>query len=327
MSPERKRPVSSINDKIAKLSKIRKSGNFKSFVHSKVNSELHHIRLSLMKKGTTSYVKDAINAELGRRYLEKEYAWYLKTPKQKYSANEKLPKIVWWCWLQGLDKAPSMVKMCLSSIKKNFKDYQINIITWDNLNDYIDIPDYIVRKFKIGVIPYAQLSDIIRILLLVKHGGVWIDSTVYCSNSDILSIIEEQDFFVYKNGLLGNDQDIKLSNWFIASKPNGLFVTEIKDLLLNYWANHDYLENYFIFHLFFTLVSEKYPEEWKKIPAFNNVSPHMMARELNDKFSQKRYEQLNSFSSMHKLNHHIELNAQGDTLYRHLLDENNINLR
>ena len=316
-----------IAKKIKKIRTVKKNKILGSFLYGKLQQKEYSLKLKFMRKGKTQYVKDAINAELGRRYLEKEYAWYLKTPKQKYSANEKLPKIVWWCWLQGLDKAPSMVKMCLSSIKKNFKDYQINIITWDNLNDYIDIPDYIVRKFKIGVIPYAQLSDIIRILLLVKHGGVWIDSTVYCSNSDILSIIEEQDFFVYKNGLLGNDQDIKLSNWFIASKPNGLFVTEIKDLLLNYWANHDYLENYFIFHLFFTLVSEKYPEEWKKIPAFNNVSPHMMARELNDKFLQKRYEQLNSFSSMHKLNHHIEFNAQGDTLYRHLLDENNIDLR
>ena len=316
-----------IAKKIKKIRTVKKNKILGSFLYGKLQQKEYSLKLKFMRKGKTQYVKDAINAELGRRYLEKEYAWYLKTPKQKYSANEKLPKIVWWCWLQGLDKAPSMIKMCLSSIKKNFKDYQINIITWDNLNDYIDIPDYIVRKFKIGVIPYAQLSDIIRILLLVKHGGVWIDSTVYCSNSDILSIIEEQDFFVYKNGLLGNDQDIKLSNWFIASKPNGLFVTEIKDLLLNYWANHDYLENYFIFHLFFTLVSEKYPEEWKKIPTFNNVSPHMMARELNDKFSQKRYEQLNSFSSMHKLNHHIEFNTQGDTLYRHLLDENNIDLR
>lgn len=316
-----------IAKKIQKIRTVKKNKSLGSFLYGKLQQKEYSLKLKFMRKGKTQYVRDAMNAELGRRYLEKEYAWYLKAPKQKYSANEKLPKIVWWCWLQGLDKAPSMVKMCLNSIKKNFKAYQINVITWDNLNDYIDIPDYIVRKFKIGVIPYAQLSDIIRVLLLAKYGGVWIDSTVYCSNSRIVSIIEKQDFFVYQNGLLGNNQDIKISSWFMSAKQKNIFVSEVKELMLHYWKNHDFLENYFLVHLFFTLVSEKYPEEWKKIPAFNNVSPHMMARELNDKFSQKRYEQLNSFSSMHKLNHHIEFNAQGDTLYRHLLDENNIDLR
>lgn len=319
--------MSSINDKIAKLSKIRKSGNFKSFVHSKVNSELHHIRLFLMKKGTTSYVKDAINAELDRRYLEKEYRWYLESPKSSYEMDSFFPKIIWWCWFQGYDQAPPLVKACFNSLKRNFPEYKINIITLKNVKNYIDIPEYISKKFEDRTISYAHFSDIVRVFLLAKYGGVWVDSTVYCSNSNIIPIIENTDFFVYQNGLLGNDQDIKISSWFMSAKKNSIFVTEVKQLLEEYWKKHSYLESYFLVHLFFTLVSEKYPEEWKKIPAFNNVSPHMMARELNDKFSQKRYEQLNSFSSMHKLNHHIEFDAQGDTLYRHLLDENNIDLR
>lgn len=319
--------MSNINDKIAKLHEIRKNGNFKSSVNSKIRQELHSVRLSLMTKGKTSYVKDAINAELDRRYLEKEYKWYLESPKELYKAIDAFPKIIWWCWFQGFDQAPPLVKACFNSLKRHFPEYEINIITLKNIRKYIDIPNYILKKFEYKTISYAHFSDIVRIFLLAEYGGVWIDSTVYCSNSSIIPVIENTDFFVYQNGLLGNDKDIKISSWFMSAKKNNMFVIEVKKLLEEYWKKHSYLESYFLVHLFFTLVSEKYPEEWKKIPAFNNVSPHMMARELNDKFSQKRYEQLNSFSSMHKLNHHIEFNAQGDTLYRHLLDENNIDLR
>ena len=309
----------SIASKIKKVKSARKNGNLKVLLHSKLKEKEYKIKLNTMSKGTTSYVKNAIDAELGRRYLEKEYSWYLDTPKKKFLTSKELPKIIWWCWFQGLNEAPPLAKMCLSSVKKNFKGYKVNIITWDNLSKYIKIPDYIMDKFNLGIIPYAQFSDIIRILLLAKYGGVWIDSTVYCSNSKIISIIENQNFFVYKSGLLGNNQDIKISNWFISAKQNEIFVQELKKLLLDYWKTHDYLENYFIFHLFFTLIIEKYPKEWKKIPAFNNVSPHMMVRELNDSFSQERYNQLDSFSSLHKLNHHVKFDNMGDTLYKRLI--------
>ena len=274
--------------KIEKINLVRKKKSLIPFVYGKLRQREYKMRLRGMVKGKTPYVKDAISAELGRRYLEKEYAWYLESPKKSYITSKRLPKIIWWCWFQGLSDAPSMVKMCLESVKKNFKGYKINVITWENLSKYIDIPEYIIRKFEIGIIPYAQFSDIIRVLLLLKYGGVWIDSTVYCSNSKILSVIEKQDFFVYQNGLLGNDQDIKMSSWFMSAKKGNIFVSDVCELMLDYWKKHDFLENYFLVHLFFTLVSNKYPEEWKKIPAFNNVSPHMVVRELNTPFCQER---------------------------------------
>lgn len=316
-----------IAKKIKKIRTVKKNKILGSFLYGKLQQKEYSLKLKFMRKGKTQYVKDAINAELDRRYLEKEYRWYLESPKNSYEMDSFFPKIIWWCWFQGYDQAPPLVKACFNSLKRNFPEYKINIITLKNVKNYIDIPEYISKKFEDRTISYAHFSDIVRVFLLAKYGGVWVDSTVYCSNSNIIPIIENTDFFVYQNGLLGNDQDIKISSWFMSAKKNSIFVTEVKQLLEEYWKKHSYLESYFLVHLFFTLVSEKYPEEWKKIPAFNNVSPHMMARELNDKFSQKRYEQLNSFSSMHKLNHHIEFNAQGDTLYRHLLDENNIDLR
>ncbi len=311
--------MSSIKRKYNKLKVAKQNDMLIPLLQGRLVKLEHDIKIRFMKKGTTQYVKDIIDEEVGFKFLKKEYNWYLKNQQRNYECNGTLPKVIWWCWFQGIDQAPEMVKMCLDSIVKNFKGYKLNVITLDNVQKFVNIPEYIMKKFKSGIISYAHFSDIIRILLLAQYGGVWIDATVYCSNSNILSVIENTDFFIYQNGLLGNDPNIKISNWFISSKKNEVFVNEMKKLLLHYWKTHNYVEDYFIFHLLFTLVTKKYPKEWDKVPAYNNVSPHMMVKELNSPYSQVRYQQLNSFSSMHKLDHHIKYNDNADTLYHHLL--------
>ena len=31
------------------------------------------------------------------------------------------PKVIWWCWLQGIENAPSIVKACFNSLMREFK--------------------------------------------------------------------------------------------------------------------------------------------------------------------------------------------------------------
>lgn len=38
----------------------------------------HDIKIRFMKKGTTQYVKDIIDEEVGFKFLKKQYNWYLK---------------------------------------------------------------------------------------------------------------------------------------------------------------------------------------------------------------------------------------------------------
>ena len=44
------------------------------------------------------------------------------------------------------------------------------------------------------------------------------------------------------------------------------------------------------------------------------------------RFSQERYNQLDSFSSLHKLNHHDKFDGQNNTLYKYLLYKYKIDL-
>ncbi|OUP81437.1 UNVERIFIED_ORG: hypothetical protein B5F06_14970 [Lacrimispora saccharolytica] len=71
-----------------------------------------------------------------------------------------------------------MIKCCLNSVKENRNGFFVKLIDESNLDSYVTLPDYIVGKWKQGIILDALFSDLIRLELLIKYGGLWLDSTV-----------------------------------------------------------------------------------------------------------------------------------------------------
>ena len=98
-------------------------------------------------------------------------------------SNPEFSNKIWICWFQGIDNAPDLVKSCLKSVKRYFPDKEIILIDETNFLEYVNIPDYIIKKWKKGLISYAHFSDILRLEVLIAHGGLWLDSTVYVSGN------------------------------------------------------------------------------------------------------------------------------------------------
>ncbi len=96
----------------------------------------------------------------------------------------------WVCWWQGLDQAPELVKICVNSIRKNAGGHKVIILTEDNYKDYVDMPSWVEEKREKGIISRTHYSDILRLMLLAKYGGVWLDSTFFCTNDQIKKYFE-----------------------------------------------------------------------------------------------------------------------------------------
>lgn len=237
--------------------------------------------------------------------------------------NTPMPKIVWWCWLQGESQIPELSLICLHSLKKNLPNYQIKIITLANLKDYITLPQVIINKYKAGWISGALFSDIIRLSLLANYGGVWIDSTVYCTDNKLIKEIEKEDIFMYQTLLSANDNVIKMSSWLIATKKNNPYIVEASKVLINYCKNSKYIEDYFVCHIILTMLADKYSQIWNRMDIYNNTDPHMLQLMLNREFSPKVYERILSNASFHKLNRHIEFKP-GNTFYNYLKAEDSL---
>jgi len=269
-------------------------------------------------KNATTYLLQCRNYEK----LKKKFEYILKEPitikKNKKCHSNK----IWFCWLQGYENAPDLVKACYNSLKINMPDYEIIFLTEKNINNYVEFPEHINKKYKNGNINRVQLSDLLRISLLCKHGGLWIDSTVLCTSPNFIKTISKEPLFVYKQfDLIRQDiQPIVASSWLIYAESNNEICLLTQKLLFEYWKKYDYAIDYFIFHFFFAMATEKYRDMWDNIPAFNNINPHVMQFELNHKFSKERWNQLKEYSSFHKLNNHFEYNLDS-TIYFKILDE------
>ena len=87
-------------------------------------------------------------------------------------------KHIYLLWLQGFDKVPPIVYQCIKSWKYYNPDWQIFYLTESNIHKLININ---LKKYK--QLEKCHLSDIIRLLLLNKYGGVWADATTFCNKS------------------------------------------------------------------------------------------------------------------------------------------------
>ena len=224
------------------------------------------------------------------------------------------PKVIWWCWLQGKEQAPPVVQACYASLHRHLiqevqessEGYDINVIDADNWKQYVELPDYIVKKWEKKQIPQALFSDILRLQLLIKYGGTWIDSTVLCTGFKDSKVQEfkkylEADLFLFQYTPEGTSKDISISNWFISAYSNNEVLMTLRDLLFAYWKDYNCTLDYYIFHLFFALVAKDYPEQIAAMPYGSSQRSITLMHHLGDAFNKEQWDKLVSKVSFHKL--------------------------
>lgn len=239
--------------------------------------------------------------------------------------HEKSNK-VWVCWFQGFENAPEIVKICCESIKKELSDKEIIFITEKNMFEYVNFPNYILEKWNSGIISHAHMSDLLRLELLTKYGGLWIDSTVFCSNLDSSDYIFDSELFFYqvlepeRKGSSG-----VVSNWLISACTNNKILMATKHLLYYYWKNNNSALHYFIFHLTMQIVLEHYPEDWKKVIPIPTSVPHILLFHLFEPYDKEIWNLTKNLTKFHKLTYKIdeEKTAMKGTYYEKILLDNN----
>ena len=235
--------------------------------------------------------------------------------------------IIWFCWLQGIDQAPLIVKRCYESLQKNVKNKKIIVVDENNLFDYIRLPEYIMDKWKRGIIGMAHFSDLIRLELLRTHGGYWIDSTVLCTNGDLLNYIDDESLFMYSWYYFGfNAEIMTYNNWFMYSTTNNNVLCLVQEFLYQYWRDYDRSVDYFIFQLFMTMAVDYYEDEGKRMPIVSQVDSHVLATYIFEPFDEKKYDMLKASAGFHKLSTRFneQEKSQKNTFYDVIVNQGRI---
>lgn len=260
-----------------------------------------------------------------KKNLEKSYKKKIDEFQSNYVDDKphEASNKVWICWFQGLDNAPALVKKCYESLKQNLTDREIILITSDNMCDYVKFPEFILEKWKAGQITHTHMTDLLRLELLIKYGGMWIDATVLCTSKreEIPDYFFNSDLFLYQILKPGRDgQAQPISSWLISAKTNNKILMMARYLCYEYWKKNNEMVDYFLFHDFVMISLEQNEEDWKKIIPRDNAAPHMLLLRLFDKYDEETWNAIKEQTPFHKLTYKFDKENEiiKDTYYQHL---------
>ncbi len=213
----------------------------------KVAFQTWKVRVFLIKgKAKEKYIA-AVQA-----FVDKEFSSLAAEYREKQVVYPVQPKAntVWCCWWQGEEGMPEIIKVCTESIKRATPDgVNFVLLTKDNFSQYLSLPQYILDKLNNGVMSITAFSDILRVNLLSKYGGFWIDATVFIPSSMPKEWFERV-YFTQKFNLAENcPGEACLGKWAgflqcgIAEFPLFAYV---RDAYNQWWKKYDYLIDYVI---------------------------------------------------------------------------------
>ncbi|MCR5128461.1 MAG: capsular polysaccharide synthesis protein [Lachnospiraceae bacterium] len=260
------------------------------------------------------------SVSLAYRYCDANYAKDGMLTGENTGEKELLPErdTIWWCWLQGIEKAPDLVKRCYDSLSKLGK--KILVLDEGNLKDYVQLPAFVEEKYQRGMIERAHYTDLVRLELLTKRGGIWIDATTFISGTEqILPVLDEENLFFYRSGNVS--EYIIFDNWFMMAKRKSAILEATKRMLYRFWEQEEKVKHYFIFHLMMSIACKQNPQEYAIIPAFSNEPAHILQYELGKPFQKRRWQQILTMSDVHKLTYKLEEQDYRGSFLEHILQQ------
>lgn len=250
-----------------------------------------------------------------RQKLERQYMPKLIEFDKAFDSTlpHKQNNKIWVCWFQGIEKAPDLVQKCVQSVREHMPDKEVLILTKENLCNYVRFPEYIWKKWQDGIITNTHFSDLLRLELLINHGGLWLDATVFCTSSDIPSFYFDSDLFFYQSLKPGRDGNSSyISSWLMSAKTNNKVLMATRYLCYEYWKTHNELVDYFLLHDFMSIVLDFYKEDWDAVVPRDNATPHVLLLRLFERYDERMWDAIRQQTPFHKLTYKFSGEQTGE---------------
>jgi len=279
------------------------------------------IVIPLLNKNKSIYERNEYKHKAISQYLKRKYRKIINSFDMK--KNEIEPSFadnypIWFLWWDGEDSMPQIVKACYNALKKNSNGHKINFVTKDNLNTFINLPAYILKKVKKKKLSLTHLSDIIRMCLLYEHGGLWIDSTVLLTKPlpPLPEICSHLGFWTPKDDGEIITTCFGAKNWIVRegrwltfclyTSKNNVLPDFVRALYFAYVKSNNIMIDYFIFDYFISIAYETLPEIRVMIDSVpdNNPKVHEIHHRLNPNYEYNKdlFDTICKNTFFHKLN-------------------------
>jgi len=129
------------------------------------------------------------------------------------SFQTEIPKIIWTYWDDPT--IPILTQKCLDNWKRMCPDYEIKLLNRK------DVPE----EYK-DLTPQRQ-SDWLRLERLKSQGGIWLDASIILTESLDWVKGDGEVLMFYQKGMTADRNFPMYESWFMASIPNGKFITAL----------------------------------------------------------------------------------------------------
>ena len=220
---------------------------------------------------------------------------------------------IWQFWAQGADKAPPVVKACLRSVAHHKADRELVVLDDGTVANHIDLPGHIWDKHRRQLMSSQHFSNFVRLSLLHRHGGTWLDATILL-RQPIPAEIEREDFYILRET---NRHPRLVETWFIHARKGHPLVETVLHGLADYWKKYDHLHDYFMFPYHFEaslLLHRRLRRDFLRMPQVGADRPHELQWQLFKPFDEAANREVFNGFWLHKLTHKYERPATAERL-------------
>ncbi|MFH7324337.1 capsular polysaccharide synthesis protein [Aeromicrobium sp. JJY06] len=242
-------------------------------------------------------------------FRDRAHLWQFFEPRiedlRAAAASERVPARpsdrVFTYWAQGLDHAPPIVRENVARMRSMFGD-RLVVLTDESKDDWVPRPAF--EDYRPRMVP-REHSDVLRLDLLRKYGGLWLDAT--CLVTAAFTV--PKGFFAFPKEGKRAEGTPRLSVWALASEPGGYLASVFAEALHAYWSTYDEaLDYYFIHHIFevLCLLDPTFDEEWQRAATVGRswgIAPRELYRVMGNEYDPDRAAEILEGSPVHKLNH------------------------
>lgn len=158
-----------------------------------------------------------------------------------------IPRKIWSYW-DDPDNMPEVVKLSNRSWEKHNKGFEINLLNKNTWRKFVPDIDLSSLKFNDS---QQRFSDFLRLYLLRRYGGIWLDASMICFSplTNWMAEIEKKEdpeFIGFCVSGVTTDHSYPVTeSWFIACKQGSLYINEVYHEFFHSFTSFDNIDKYF----------------------------------------------------------------------------------
>ena len=198
-------------------------------------------------------------------------------------------------WGQGFHVAPPVVRACRETLLRHHPAERIHFLDDETVRYYSELPDRVLSGMEGRKAHYAGS---LKIDLLTRYGGYWVDSTCYLTQpvTESMPLRTDVTGFDLSSG--------RWASWFMGSRPGAYVLRMLRAAAWTWWDERQDLATYLMLPGLFEALyylDEDFRGEWDAAKPSSSDPPHQLQWAMLAPGSETELDRLLAVSGIHKL--------------------------